>query len=46
MKSDWNSLKLSEIVEFNPKESIKKGAIAKKILMDKFRPYYRDIPQM
>lgn len=45
MKSDWNSLKLSEIVEFNPRESIKKGVIAKKIPMDKLRPYYRDVPQ-
>lgn len=45
MKSDWKNLKLSEIVEFNPKESIKKGSIAKKVPMDKIRPYYRDIPQ-
>ena len=45
MKSDWNSLKLSEIVEFNPRESIKKGVIAKKIPMDKLRPYYREVPQ-
>lgn len=45
MKSDWKNLKLSEIVEFNPKESIKKGSIAKKVPMDKLRRYYRDIPQ-
>ena len=30
MKSEWKVKKLSEIAEFNPKESIIKGKIAKK----------------
>ena len=37
--------KLSEIAEFNPRESIKKGSVAKKIAMDKLQPFCRDIPE-
>lgn len=37
--------KLSDVVEFNPRESIKKGFCAKKISMDKLQPYVRDIPE-
>ena len=36
--------KLSDIADFNPRESIKKGTIAKKIAMDKLQPFCRDIP--
>ena len=44
MKSEWTKKKLSDIADFNPRETIKKGAIAKKIPMDVLRPSYRDIP--
>ena len=44
MKSEWTKKKLSDIADFNPREIIKKGAIAKKIPMDVLRPFYRDIP--
>ena len=44
MKSEWIKKKLSDIADFNPRETIKKGAIAKKIPMDILRPFYRDIP--
>lgn len=44
MKSEWTKKKLSDIADFNPRETIKKGAIAKKIPMDVIRPFYRDIP--
>lgn len=44
MKSEWKKKKLSDIADFNPRETIKKGAIAKKIPMDVLRPFYRDIP--
>ncbi|HFI0595282.1 TPA: restriction endonuclease subunit S [Streptococcus suis] len=44
MKSEWTKKKLSDIADFNPRETIKKGAIAKKIPMDVLRPLYRDIP--
>lgn len=44
MKSEWTKKKLSDIADFNPRETIKKGAIAKKIPMDVLRPFCRDIP--
>jgi type I restriction enzyme S subunit len=37
--------KLSDIAEFNPRESIKKGSVAKKVAMDKLQPFCRDIPE-
>ena len=36
--------KLADIAEFNPKESLKKGTVAKKVAMDHLRPFCRDIP--
>ena len=44
MKSEWIKKKLSEIADFNPRETIKKGSIAKKISMDVLRPFCRDVP--
>lgn len=44
MKSKWIKKQLCSIVDFNPKEVIKKGTIAKKISMDVLRPFCRDIP--
>lgn len=44
MKSEWTKMKLSDIADFNPREIIKKGEIAKKISMDVLRPFYRDVP--
>ena len=44
MKSEWIKKKLSDIADFNPRETIKKGTIAKKISMDVLRPFCRDIP--
>lgn len=43
MKFEWRKKKLSDIAEFNPRETIKKGAIAKKIPMEVLRPFCRDI---
>lgn len=37
--------KLSDIAEFNPRESINKGSVAKKVTMDKLQPLCRDIPE-
>lgn len=37
--------RLSDIAEFNPRESIKKGSVAKKIAMDKLQSFCRDIPE-
>ena len=44
--TEWNSVTLEEIVEFNPHESIKKGEIAPKIGMDKLKPFCRDIHEV
>lgn len=44
MKSEWTKMKLSDIADFNPRETIKKGELAKKISMDVLRPFYRDVP--
>ena len=44
MKSGWTIKKLSEIADFNPRESLQKGTIAKKVGMDKLQPFCRDIP--
>ncbi len=44
MKSEWTIKKLSEIADFNPHESLRKGTVAKKVGMDKLQPFCRDIP--
>ena len=44
MKSEWTVKKLSEIADFNPRESLPKGTIAKKVGMDKLQAFCRDIP--
>lgn len=43
MKANWRKLKLSDIAEFNPSETLKKGTVAKKVSMDILRPFCRDI---
>ncbi len=42
--SNWTTKKLSEIVSFNPRETIKKGTPAKKVAMDILVPFCRDVP--
>ena len=44
MKYNWQVKKLSDIAEFNPKETLRKGTIAKKVAMDQLQPFCRDIP--
>lgn len=44
MKSEWTKKKLSDIADFNPRETIKKGVIAKKISMDVLKSFCRDVP--
>lgn len=45
MKCNWTTKKLSEIAYINPRESIGKGVVAKKVPMDKLKPFCRDIPE-
>ena len=42
---EWFEKRLDEIAEFNPRESLSKGSIAKKISMDKLQPFCRDVPE-
>lgn len=44
MRSEWKVVKLSDIAEFNHREFLPKGTIAKKVAMDKLQPFCRDIP--
>ena len=41
--SEWKEYRLGDIMEFNPKESLKKGTLAKKVTMDMLVPHSRDI---
>ena len=45
MKYNWTTKRLSEIVYINPRESISKGTVAKKVPMDKLQPFCRDITE-
>ena len=45
MKFNWTTKKLSEISYINPRESIGKGIVVKKVPMDKLQPFCRDIPE-
>lgn len=42
--SEWKICRLGDIVNFNPKETLKKGTLAKKVSMDMLIPSCRDIP--
>lgn len=42
--AEWIMKKLKDIADFNPRESLTKGTIAKRIAMDKLQPFCRDIP--
>ena len=42
--AEWVMKKLKDIADFNPRESLAKGIVAKKVAMDKLQPFCRDIP--
>lgn len=42
--AEWVMKKLKDIADFNPRESLTKGVVAKKIAMEKLQPFCRDIP--
>jgi len=44
MASEWKNIRAADFVEFNPRLSIKKGAMATKIAMDKLQPFTKKIP--
>ena len=41
----WVMKKLKDIADFNPRESIAKGVVSKRIAMDKIQPFCRDVPE-
>lgn len=42
---EWKTYKLSDFMEFNPRETLTKGTIAKKIAMENLQPFCRDVCQ-
>ena len=44
MRSNCMIKKLSDIADFNPRESLAKGTVAKKIAMERLQPFKRDLP--
>lgn len=45
MKSEWTKVCAGDFIEFNPRLSIKKGALATKVAMDKLKPFTKRIPE-
>lgn len=43
---NWSQIRAADFIEFNPRLSIKKGAIATKVAMDKLKPFTKKIPIM
>lgn len=41
---NWRTVRAAEFIEFNPRLTIKKGAVATKIAMDKLLPFTKRIP--
>src|SRR5690606_18702883 len=39
----WKEVELTEVIEFNPKESLRKGMLAKKVSMADLKPFTRKI---
>lgn len=44
MRYNWDIKRLYEFVDINPKESIAKGTVAKKVPMDMLKSFSRDVP--
>ena len=44
MASEWKNVRAADFIDFNPRLSIKKGALATKVAMDKLRPFTKKIP--
>ncbi len=42
---EWKTYKLSDFIEFNPRETLAKGTVAKKIAMENLQPFCRDVCQ-
>lgn len=40
---NWKLVRAVDFIDFNPRESVPKGAMAKKVAMDQLQPFKRDI---
>ncbi len=45
MKSEWNTVRAADFIDFNPRVILKKGTIATKVAMDKLKPFSKNIPE-
>ena len=45
MTSEWRTIRAADFIDFNPRLSLKKGAIATKVAMDKLKPFSKKIPE-
>ena len=45
MGANFQTVRLTDVIEVNPKEVLPKGSLAKKISMDKLQLFCRDIPE-
>ena len=45
MTSEWRTIRAADFIDFNPRLSLKKGAIATKVAMDKLKPFTKKIPE-
>lgn len=43
MRSDWDIIQADKFIDFNPRETIRKGELSKKVAMEQLQPYTRDI---
>lgn len=41
--SEWKEVRLGDVIEFNPAETIQKGTMARKVAMEKIQPFKREI---
>lgn len=46
MKSEWQTVRAADFMDFNPRLSLKKGTVATKISMDKLRPFTKAVPSV
>ena len=40
----WTLVRAADFIDFNPRESVAKGTMAKKVSMERLQPFTRDIP--
>ena len=45
MTSEWRTIRIADFIDFNPRLSLKKGAIVTKVAMDKLKPFTKKIPE-